>query len=85
MATEAASFPLEIEAITAPLIASGKFANTNEVVHAAIDALLLQLDGQAYDEFCERAAEEGEASGIAEGDVIAQLRAKHGFGAPVAK
>ncbi len=85
MATQTASFPSEIEALTAPLVDSGQYASTSEVVHAAINALLLQLDAQAYDEFCERAAEEGEASGIAEGDVIAQLRARHGFGMPVGK
>jgi Arc/MetJ-type ribon-helix-helix transcriptional regulator len=79
MATDTASFPSEIEALTAPLIASGKFANTNEVVHAAIDALHKQLDEQAYDEACIRAAEEGEASGLAEGDIFETVRAELGL------
>jgi Arc/MetJ-type ribon-helix-helix transcriptional regulator len=79
MATDTASLASEIEALTAPLIASGKFANTSEVVRAAIDALQKQLDEQAYDEACVRAAEEGEASGPIEGDIFEMVRAKYGL------
>jgi Arc/MetJ-type ribon-helix-helix transcriptional regulator len=79
MATDTASLASEIEALTAPLIASGKFANTSEVVRAAIDALQKQLDEQAYDEACVRAAEEGEASGLIEGDIFEMVRAKYGL------
>jgi Arc/MetJ-type ribon-helix-helix transcriptional regulator len=79
MATDTASFPSEIEALTAPLVASGKFANTSEVVRAAIEALHKQLDEQAYDEACVRAAEEGEASGLYDGDPFERIRAKYGW------
>lgn len=79
MATATAAYPSEIEALTAPLIASGKYANTSEVVHAAMDALRKQLDEQAYDDACIRAAEEGEASGLIDGDIFEMVRAKYGL------
>jgi Arc/MetJ-type ribon-helix-helix transcriptional regulator len=79
MATETTTLASEIETLTAPLIASGKFASATEVVHAAMDALHQQLDQQAYDEACVRAAEQGEASGLAEGDIFENVRAKYGW------
>jgi putative addiction module CopG family antidote len=82
MATQSISLAAELEEFADPLVQTGKFANASEVLHAAMDALRQQLDDLPYDEACERAAEEGEASGIAEGDVMARLRAKHGFGLP---
>ncbi len=85
MSSESASLASEIEALTAPLIASGKFANTSEVVRAAIDALRKQLEERTYDEACVQAAEEGEASGLYDGDifeqVLSELRLKAGAAA----
>jgi Arc/MetJ-type ribon-helix-helix transcriptional regulator len=86
MATQSTPLLAEFDEYAAPFIASGRYANAAEVLHAAMDALLrAEVDEQAYNEACVRAAEEGEASGIAEGDVIARLRAKHGFSAPVSR
>jgi putative addiction module CopG family antidote len=86
MATETPTLASEFEDFAAPLVQSGRYASAKEVLHAAMDALVRsELDDQAFDKACERAAEEGEASGIAEGDVIARLREKHGFGVPVSR
>ncbi|QMV17561.1 hypothetical protein GOB94_01725 [Granulicella sp. 5B5] len=79
MTTETISLASELEAVTAPFIASGKFANATEVVHAAMDALRHQLDEAAYDKACERAAEEGEASGLVDFDIFERVRAELGL------
>ncbi len=82
MVTESLTPVSELEAFAAPFIQSGKYATTREVLHAAMEALRKQLDEQTYDEACIRAAEEGEASGLAEGDIFetvhAELRLKAG-------
>jgi hypothetical protein len=41
--------------------------------------LALDIDEQVYDEACVRATEEGEASGLAEGDIFDAIRAKYGW------
>lgn len=83
MATPDIPLPDEFEEFAAPFVASGRFANSTEVLYAAMDALLrAEADEISYDEACVRSAEEGEASGIPEGDVIARLRDKHGFSNP---
>jgi len=86
MATQGIPLSAEFDEFAAPLVASGRYANAAEVLHAAMDALLrAEVDEEAYNQACVRAAEEGEASGIAEGDVIARLRAKHGFSTPLSR
>jgi Arc/MetJ-type ribon-helix-helix transcriptional regulator len=79
MATSTSALNAELEAFAAPLIATGEFPDTAEVLHAAINALRSQREQRAYDEACIRAAEEGEASGLAEGDIFATVRAKYGL------
>ena len=80
MQTQGIPLSAEFDEFAAPFVASGRYANSAEVLHAAMNALLhAERDEEAYNQACVRAAEEGEASGIAEGDVMARLRAKHGF------
>jgi Arc/MetJ-type ribon-helix-helix transcriptional regulator len=65
----------EFEAFAEPFLKSGRYATSAEVLHAAMEAFLrAEITQQAYDRACEEAAEEGERSGIAEGDVMARLR-----------
>ena len=83
MAAQGTQLSAEFDEFAAPFVASGRYANSAEVLHAAMNALLhAERDEEAYNQACVRAAEEGEASGIAEGDVMARLRAKHGFSTP---
>ena len=85
MATQSIPLPDEFDEFAAPFVASGRYANTTEVLHAAMNALLrAEVDEEAYNQACVRAAEEGEASGLAEGDVIGRIRAKYGLRTPVA-
>ena len=86
MATENTSLASELEALAAPLIQSGRYANAKEVLHAAMDALRQsKADDLAFNEALVALAEEGEASGDAKGDVIGRIRAKYGFRTPVAR
>ena len=85
MTTQSIHLLAELDEFAAPLVASGRYANAKEVLHAAMDALLrAEVSEEAYDRACEEAAEEGEASGLAEGDVIGRIRAKYGLRTPVA-
>jgi putative addiction module CopG family antidote len=80
MATQSIKLSAELENFAAPFVESGRYANTSEVLHAAMDALLrAEVDEEAYDRACVAAAEEGEASGLAEGDVMARLREEFGL------
>jgi len=81
MATTAESvdFMAEFEAFAEPLMAGGAFKSRGDVLHAAMGALKEQMRQKTYDEACIKAAEEGEASGLAEGDVIARLREQFGL------
>jgi putative addiction module CopG family antidote len=84
MATQSTPLSAEFDEFAAPLVASGRYANAAEVLHAAMEALLrAEVDEEAYNQACVRAAEEGEASGIAEGDVMARLRKEFGLPAPL--
>jgi antitoxin ParD1/3/4 len=84
MATQSTPLSAEFDEFAAPLVASGRYANAAEVLHAAMEALLrAEVDEEAYNQACVRAAEEGEASGIAEGDVMARLREEFGLHAPL--
>lgn len=79
MASSSTDLSTELESLAAPYIASGEFTNVTEVLHAAIDALREELRQKAYDAACLRAAEEGEASGIAEGDPFELIRQELGL------
>ena len=82
MATETTSFPSEIESFAAPRVASGRYASTADVVHAALDALRLSEAGeQAINNALLALAEEGEASGDAEGDIFATVLTKYALDA----
>ena len=83
MAIQTLTLAAELEEFAAPLVASGRYANATEVLHAAMDALLrAEVSEEAYNQACEAAAEEGEASGLAEGDVMARLREEFGLQSP---
>lgn len=67
----------ELEAFAAPYLSAREFASTADVLHAALAAL--QREKDAEDRILTELADEGEASGIAEGDVIGRVRLKHGL------
>ncbi len=74
MATQIIPLLFEFEEFAAPLIARGRYPNSTEVLHAAMDALRREtLTEDEEDALLEAFAEEGEASGIAEGDVIGRI------------
>jgi len=59
---------------------SGRFENTNEVMRAALRSLAREEeDSSAKLEALRAAIDEGDASGIAEGDVFAQVREELGL------
>ena len=83
MATQSIPLLAELEEFAAPLVDSGRYANTTEVLHAAMDALRREtLTEEQENSILEALAEEGEASGIAEGDVIGRICEKHGLRRP---
>lgn len=56
-------------------IRSGKYANASEVLRAGLRALdRLEREDQARVEALRAALEAGEASGVAEGDVVSEAR-----------
>jgi antitoxin ParD1/3/4 len=82
MATQSLSFTAEFEAFIAARVENGRYENANEVLHAAMDALLREEnEDEAKLAFLVQAAKEGEASGIAEGDVFARVRERAGLAA----
>jgi len=80
MATQSLSLTTEFEEFAAELVKSGRYANGNEVLRAAMAALMREeCDDEAKEAFLVEAIEEGEASGIAEGDVFARVREHAGL------
>ncbi len=64
------------------LVASGRYNSPSEVLEAALDALEREeCDEEAKEIYLEEALEAGFSSGIAEGDVIGRIRARHGLSA----
>jgi putative addiction module CopG family antidote len=64
------------------LVASGRYNSPSEVLEAAIDALEREeCDDEAKEAWLEGALEAGFSSGVAEGDVIGRIRARHGLSA----
>jgi putative addiction module CopG family antidote len=85
MATQSIPLTAEFEEFAAALVESGRYPNSTEVLHAAMNALrLAEADEQATNDALLALAEEGEASGEAEGDVIGRIRVKYGLRTPVA-
>lgn len=79
MATETTS-PTQFEAFVAEKVRSGRYSSAAEVYEAARTALLREEADDDLDvEYVRQAIAEGEASGIAEGDVFARIRAKYGL------
>jgi len=80
MATQSLSFTAEYEAFVVARVENGRYENTSEVLHAAMDALRREEgEDEAKLAFLVQAVEEGEASGIAEGDVFARVRERAGL------
>jgi putative addiction module CopG family antidote len=70
----------EFQTFAAPYVESGRFHNAEDVMHAAMDAFRLsQFDEEALNKVFLELAEEGEASGDAEGDIFQTIRAKYGL------
>jgi antitoxin ParD1/3/4 len=70
------------DALVARLVESGRYNSASEVLEAAIDALECQeCEDEAKELYLEQALEAGFSSGIAEGDVIGRIRARHGLSA----
>jgi len=67
----------ELHAFAAPYLSSREYADITEVLHAALAAL--RREKQAEDRICTALAEEGEASGLAEGDIFETIRLKYGW------
>jgi putative addiction module CopG family antidote len=83
VATETHTLASQFEAFAAPFVQSGRYASAKEVLCAAMDALRREtLTQEQENAILEALAEEGEASGIAEGDVIGRICEKYGFGRP---
>jgi len=79
MATQSIRLPPEFEKFAAYFVKSGRYPDATEVLYAAMFALFKTECAEAYDQACVELAEEGEASGLAEGDPFERIRAKYGF------
>jgi putative addiction module CopG family antidote len=80
MTTQSVNLSAEFEEFAAELVKSGRYANTGEVLSAAMDALRREeSDDEAKLETLLEAIDEGLASGAYEGDVFADLRTKYGL------
>ena len=76
MPTRNVNLTEELDRFVASKIDSGRFDNASEVVRAALRTL--EREEQEYElklALLRRAIDEGDASGIAEGDVFARIRA----------
>jgi putative addiction module CopG family antidote len=80
MATRSFGVTAEFEEFVAEQVKSGRFADAREVLEAAKAALAREATDDDLDvEYVRQAIEEGEASGIYEGDVFADIRKKYGL------
>jgi len=80
MATQTVSVPADFQEFMSELVECGRYANGEEVLRAAMNALQREeCDEAARMATLIRAVEEGEGSGIAEGDVFARVREKAGL------
>ena len=70
------------DVLVAKLVESGRYNSASEVLEAAMDALEREeCDDEAKELYLEQALEAGFSSGIAEGDVVGRIRARHGLSA----
>lgn len=79
MASHAVEVTPEFSEFVSQLVAEGRYASTGEVFHAAMEALQRE---EHENRMLEKLAEEGEASGIAEGDIFTEIRTKYDWPAP---
>ena len=80
MPTQTLSLTAEFEAFTTELVKSGRYPNANEVLRAAMTALQREeCDDAAKLAILIEAIEDGEASGIYEGDPFESVRQKMGW------
>lgn len=83
MANQTRDLDAELNSFAAPLIEKGLYGNTADVLHAAMDALRREmLTEDQENAILEKLAQEGEASGEAEGDVIGRICQKYGLKRP---
>jgi putative addiction module CopG family antidote len=83
MANHTTDLTTELNSFAAPLIEQGLYGNAADVLHAAMDALRREmLTEEQENAILEKLAEEGEASGLAEGDVIGRICEDFGFQRP---
>jgi Arc/MetJ-type ribon-helix-helix transcriptional regulator len=69
-------------AAMADLVQSGRYASSDEVLQTALDSLvMMKLDEDAKEAFLIEAIDAGDASGIYEGDVFADIRRELGLSA----
>jgi putative addiction module CopG family antidote len=80
MATETIDLGAEFEKFVAERMKSGRYTRRAQVYEAARSALLqAEADDDLDVEYVKQAIAEGEASGIYEGDVFADVRAELGL------
>jgi antitoxin ParD1/3/4 len=77
MPTRRISLPDELERFITKSLSSGRYENASEVVCAALRSLKRE-EQQYQTKLCnlQKAIDEGDASGIASGDVFARVRRK---------
>jgi len=76
MPTRNVNLTPELDGFILARVASGRFENASEVVHAALRNM--EREDRLYDaklQALRAAIDDGDASGVAEGDVFAQVRA----------
>jgi Arc/MetJ-type ribon-helix-helix transcriptional regulator len=79
MAAQSVGSMAEFEEYAAELVETGGYANSGEVLHAAVDALKREREDGAKAAWLEQAIEDGFAGGVAEGDVFARVRERAGL------
>lgn len=83
MANQTTDLTAELNSFAEPLIQQGLYGNTADVLHAAMDALRREiLTEEQENAILERLADEAEASGEAEGDVIGEICERLGLKRP---
>ena len=65
----------KFDQVAMPLLESGRYKSADEVLDAALDALMREECGdEAKQVWLDQALADGDASGIYEGDVFAEIR-----------
>jgi antitoxin ParD1/3/4 len=79
MSSQTVEVTPEFSQFASQLVAEGRYASTSDVLQAAMEALHREDE---ENRILEKLAEEGEASGIAEGDVIGRICEEVGLRRP---